>query len=57
MSWKDATTYSLSSVGLLFSLTDIEQVLQIVVLLVTGIPATFRCYEFIKKKYADYKKL
>ena len=55
MSWKDATVYSLSSVGLLFSLTDLEQILQIIVLLVTGIPATFKCYEFIKKKYEDYK--
>ena len=53
MALDDLKVYTLSSVGLLFSLTDLHQVLQIVVLIVTGIPAAWKCLDFIKKKYED----
>ena len=57
MAFDDLKVYTLSSVGLLFSLTDLHELLQVIVLIVTGIPAAWKCFDFIKKKYEDNRKL
>lgn len=47
----DYKVYAISFLGLSLSLTDMEQILQVVLLVVSIIPATWKCLDFIIKKY------
>lgn len=47
---EDLKIYLLTSIGLGISLTNVEQILQIVLLVVTIVPASYKCYKFIKNE-------
>lgn len=50
MNVRDIEVYALSTIGLAFSLTSMEQILQVFLLLVTAIPAAWKCVDFVLGK-------